>query len=197
MNFFYALLGGLSTIISLYTLMCFARIIVTWIPSLQNTAAARVLSSICDPYLYLFRGVKFLRLRTMDFSPVISIGILIMASSLFGNIAAMQKISLGIFLAMIISLVWSLASSILNFFIILMVIRLIFILLNKDSGSIWYSFDQILTPVTSRIAKIFYAQRYYSQQTALIISIVLIFAAKLLAGFGIKYIIEMLQKLPV
>lgn len=197
MNFLYALLKGLSTIISLYTIMCFARIVLTWIPSFQNTAAARVLSSLCDPYLYLFKGLKFLRFSSMDFSPILSIGILVMSSSLLSNIAMMQKISLGIILAMIISLVWSLMSSILNFFVILMVIRLIFVLLNKDTGSIWYSFDQILNPVTSRITKIFYAQKYYTQQTALIISIIFIVVSKIIAAIGINFIIGILKNLPV
>lgn len=197
MEILFTLLKGLSTAISLYTIMCFARIVLTWIPTLQNTAAARVLSSLCDPYLYLFKGSKFLRFHNMDFSPILSIGILVMSSSLLANIAAAKTISLGIVLAMLISLVWSLVSSILNFFIILMVIRLVFVLINKDTGTIWYSFDQILNPITSRIAKVIFAQRYYSQQTALILSIVCIAAAKILAGFGITFIVNMLKNLPV
>ncbi len=196
MNIFYGLLSGLSTLITLYTLMCFARIIFTWIPSLQNTAVSRVLSSICDPYLHLFKGIKILRFHNMDFSPILSIGILVMSSSLLANIGAMQKISVGIFLAMLISLVWSLVSSIANFFIILMVIRLIFVLLNKDSGTIWYSFDQILTPITSRIAKLFFNQKYYSQQTALIISAICIIVAKLIAGAGINLLVNIFRNLP-
>lgn len=197
MNFLFALLKGLSTMISLYTIMCFARIVLTWIPSFQNTAAARVLSSLCDPYLYLFKGLKFLRFSSLDFSPILSIGILVMASSLLSNIAVMQKISLGIFLAMIISLVWSLVSSILNFLIILMVIRLVFVLLNKDTGSIWYSFDQILNPITSRITKIFYAQKYYTPQTALIISVIFIVVSKIVASIGINFIVGFLKNLPI
>lgn len=197
MEILFTLLKGLSTAISLYTIMCFARIVLTWIPTLQNTAAARVLSSLCDPYLYLFKGSKFLRFHNMDFSPILSIGILVMSSSLLANIAAAKTISLGIVLAMLISLVWSLVSSILNFFIILMVIRLVFVLINKDTGTIWYSFDQILNPITSRIAKVIFAQRYYSQQTALILSIACIAAAKILAGFGITFIVNMLKNLPV
>ena len=197
MNFLFALLKGLSTMISLYTIMCFARIVLTWIPSFQNTAAARVLSSLCDPYLYLFKGFKFLRFSSLDFSPILSIGILVMSSSLLSNIAVMQKISLGIFLAMIISLVWSLVSSILNFLIILMVIRLVFVLLNKDTGSIWYSFDQILNPITSRITKIFYAQKYYTPQTALIISVIFIVVSKIVASIGINFIVGFLKNLPI
>ncbi|HPX25470.1 MAG TPA: hypothetical protein PLG87_01585, partial [Treponemataceae bacterium] len=152
---------------------------------------------LCDPYLYLFKGLKFLRFSSLDFSPILSIGILVMSSSLLSNIAVMQKISLGIFLAMIISLVWSLVSSILNFLIILMVIRLVFVLLNKDTGSIWYSFDQILNPITSRITKIFYAQKYYTPQTALIISVIFIVVSKIVASIGINFIVGFLKNLPI
>ena len=197
MNFFFALLKGLSTLISLYTIMCFARIVLTWIPSLQNTAIARVLSSLCDPYLYMFKGIKFLRFSNMDFSPILSIGILVLSSSLLTNIAVMQKISVGIILAMIIGLVWGLASSILNFFIILIIIRLIFLFINKDSGTIWYSFDQILNPITSRITKIFYAQKYCSPQVSLIISVIFIAACKIIAGLGINLIVGILNNLPI
>lgn len=197
MTIIYGLLRGLSTLISLYTIICFARIFLTWIPSLQGTAIARVLASLCDPYLYLFKKLKFLRFNTMDFSPIVAIGILVMTSTLLSNIIAMERISVGIILAMILSLAWNLVSSILNFLIILMVIRLIFLLIHKDSGTIWYSFDQILSPITGKIAKLFFSGRFYTQQTALIISIISLVLGKMVVSIGINYIVKLFIALPI
>lgn len=35
----------------------------------------QILASICDPYMNYFRGIRFLRIGNMDFSPVLSIGL--------------------------------------------------------------------------------------------------------------------------
>ena len=67
----------LASVISFYTMVCFVRILLTWIPSAQYSKFGRILASICDPYLNLFRGLRFLRVGMFDLSPAVALCLLI------------------------------------------------------------------------------------------------------------------------
>ena len=60
--------------ISLYTTLCFVRIILTWIPGLEYSKVGQILSAICDPYLKLIKKIP-LNLGNLDFSPMLAIGL--------------------------------------------------------------------------------------------------------------------------
>ena len=65
-----------SFVVSVYALMCFLRILLTWVPSLSYSRFSRFLGKICDPYLNIFRGIKWLRLGSFDFSAALGLCIL-------------------------------------------------------------------------------------------------------------------------
>ena len=119
----FSLLSGLSFLISLYTLICFARIIITWFPQARNSRPGVILGRICDPYLELFRGFSLFRQGSLDFTPVIAIGVLVILSSICANIAAAGRISLGIVTGTVIGMIWSTAAAFLNLILLIMVIR--------------------------------------------------------------------------
>ena len=48
----------ISAFLSLYSLLCLLRIIITWIPNYSYSKPADILAQICDPYMNLFRGIK-------------------------------------------------------------------------------------------------------------------------------------------
>ncbi len=192
----FILLKLLSVLVTLYTIMCFARIVCNWVPSLQNTVFSRVLSSLCDPYLYFFKRFSFLRFQNLDFSPIVAIAILATTSSLLASIILRKTLSLGILLALLTGHIWSLVSSLLSFFIVSMLVRLFFLLIYKDTGAIWQNFDRLLHPITTKIAKIFFAQRYYSAQTALIVSIIVIILIKVIMRFAFSFVAAFFNNLP-
>ncbi len=163
----------LASVISFYSMMCFIRILLTWFPGAQYSTFGRILSSICDPYLNLFRGIRFLRMGMFDLSPAIALCLLFAASTLLRNLAMAKTFTLGGLLAMVIYLIWSVISSILFFLILLLIIRLIVLLLRKDSyGSIWDSLDRTLNPIVFRMTSIFTRGRPTAYKTALIFATV-------------------------
>ena len=188
----------LSSAISLYTMICFVRIILTWIPSLQYSSFGRILSAICDPYLNLFRGLRFLRIGMFDLSPALALCVLIAASSILGNIALTQSFTLGGLLAIVLYLLWSVVSSILGFLIILLAIRLIVLLMRKDGyGSIWDSLDRTLNPIAFRMTSLFTRGRPTPYKNALILAIVTAGAIWIALRVTVTLLIGFCQQLPI
>lgn len=166
------ILTFLSAVVSLYTILCFIDIIMSWLPGVKFTAFGRFISSLCDPYMYFFSKKGWLRFGNVDFSPIISIGILSLISSILGRITATGRIYIGGILASIISMFWSIISSVCSLIILLVFIRWIVLLIKKGEtsyNSSWYQLDIMLTKITDRIVKIF-AKGHISYQKALLIS---------------------------
>ncbi|HBG35564.1 MAG: YggT family protein [Spirochaetota bacterium] len=172
MDLFFGLLRLLSFAISIYSFLCLIRLLLSFSPSLQQNSFYAFLTSICDPYLYLFRKLTFLRLNQLDFSPIISLGLLYMLTQMLNTIIAIKRFSLGILLSVIVNFAFSIVNSFLFFLIIILAIRLIFLLLNKDTSSIWFSFDQFIKPIADFITKKFYKNSFYTFQKSLIISLI-------------------------
>lgn len=153
-----AILSIISAIITAYTLLCFIDILLSWIPGLKFTKFGKFVSSICDPYLNFFSKFGWLRLGNIDFSPIISIGLLSLVSSIFSGIQSTGRIYLGGILATVIYMLWNVISSILSIFFLLVLVRWIVLLIKKgrtpfDSG--WNQVDQILNKISFRVAKTF------------------------------------------
>lgn len=180
----------LSAVVSFYTILCFIDIVMSWIPGLKFTAFGRFISSVCDPYMFFFSKNGWLRFGNIDFSPIISIGILSLISSILSRITATGRIYLGGILASIFSMFWSIISSVASLFELLIFIRWIVLLVKKGQtsyNSSWYQLDVLLTKVTDRITKTF-VRGQISYQKALFISWIAL-GVVLLAGTVIINII--------
>lgn len=179
--------GVLSSIFSAYSLLCFVRILLSWFPGAAYSKFGRLLSQLCDPYLNIFRRFSFLRFSAFDFTPAIALCILFAASTLCANLSTGAAFKIGYLLAMLISMVWSIFSSILVFLAVIFIVRLIVYFLKKDSSyySIWNSVDNAISPVIFRISGMF--SRNTPFHKALIISIIttlaFAFIGKILVGF--------------
>ena len=188
----------LASVISLYTMLCFVRVLLTWIPGAQYSTFGRILSSLCDPYLNLFRGLRFLRMGMFDLSPAVALCVLIAASSILGNLAAARSFTLGGLLAIVLYLVWSVVSSILGFLILLLIVRLIVLLMRKDGyGSIWDSLDRTLNPIVFRMTSIFTRGRPTPYKNALIFATVTAVALWIALRVVINILIGICQGLPI
>ena len=66
---------GLSSTLSLYTTALTVRILLTWFPNPPQVIAGP-LSTICDPYLNLFRGIIPPIGGTIDLSPILAFVVL-------------------------------------------------------------------------------------------------------------------------
>lgn len=187
----------ISAFLSLYSLLCLLRIIITWIPNYSYSKAADILAQICDPYMNLFRGIKWLRFGSFDFSPALALCILGAGSQLFSSLANGGYINLQMILAMILGIFFSILSSLIFFLIILFAIRLILIMINKDSyntsGFMANQIDSSISPIVYRIARTFAMGRRITYKAALIISIIALlflqFALRILLAFILSIIL--------
>lgn len=190
----FSLLAG---IISVYTMLCFVRIILTWIPNLNYSKFGQLLASICDPYMNYFRNIRFLRIGNMDFSPVLSIGLLVVASNLLSTLAVTGQLKIGYLIASIISMIWSILASILSFLIILLIIRVIALFVSKGNSTFWYSLDKTLNPVVYKVAGIFRGRNtFMPQKTAYVITIVTIFVLRIAGNILFSVVAGLFTRLP-
>lgn len=187
----------ISAFLSLYSLLCLLRIIITWIPNYSYSKPADILAQICDPYMNLFRGIKWLRFGSFDFSPALALCILGAGSQIFSSLANGGYINLQMILAMILGIFFSILSSLIFFLIILFAIRLILIMINKDSyntsGFMANQIDSSISSIVYRIARTFAMGRRITYKAALIISIIALlflqFALRILLAFILSIIL--------
>lgn len=187
------ILSLLSAVITLYTILCFIDILLSWIPGLKFTKFGHFISSVCDPYLNFFSKAGWLRFGNIDFSPIISIGILSLVSSILAGIQGTGRIYVGGILATIISMIWSIISSLGSILLLLIFIRWIVLVINKgqtsyDSG--WNQLDTILNKFTYRISRTF-IKSGCSYQKSLLISWIVLGIILLAVGFLTNSLSEM------
>lgn len=184
--------SGISFCLTAYSFIIFIRIMFSWFNLRNNRNGApqnkiiTFLYSITDPYLNWFQRFSFLRLGMMDFSAMLAIVVLYFFSNISAQIAFSGVITISFIIKLIISTIWSLASSILFFFLIVIVVRLVFLHLNKYSP-IFGAMDGYLESLGRRFSNIF-TKRFTPYKTNLLILAAGIFIARL----GLKYIIAFL-----
>ena len=192
-------IATLIRLINIYSFLCFIRIILTWIPGAQYSAPGRILSALCDPFLNIFRGTRWMQIGSLDFSPAISIGLLYALSYILQNILMTGRIYFGAVLAIIIGMAWSIVNSLALFLLVLLVIRFIVILSQKRAnyyGSLWSQLDYALEPFVHRISRIFTGNKFVGYKTSLGITIAALIG--ILAGghYLFKWLIKIVQQLP-
>lgn len=187
----------LSGAVSLYVLACLVRILLTWIPNLNNSKLGRIMSDICDPYLNMFRNIRFLRIGPIDFSPILAIGILLLIPSILNQIVVFGTIKIGYILAAILTGAWSIFVSILTFFNIIVAIRFVVALLKKDySSSIWQTLDQLIFPIQNKVQPLFFKNRTPTNTMLLGITLLCCIAVQVIGSWLIGLIGIIFTRLP-
>ncbi len=192
------ILGILSAIINIYTILCVISIILTWFPGAKFTAFGKFLSSICDPYLNLFSKSGKLRIGNIDFSPILAIGILSLLTTILSRITLTGRIFFGGILAAIVSLFWNLGSSLIGILTLIILVRWIVLLVKKgytpyDSG--WNNVDAMLQKPVYKISSTF-SKNPVSYQTALLISWITLAVILLLGAILSGILIHLCNMLP-
>ena len=184
--------------LSLYTLLCFIYILMSWFPGARFTKFGHLLSSICEPYMNLFRKMSFLRIGNIDFSPIVSIGLLSLASAILAGIQRTGKIYIGGILETILSSLWGIASSIIGIFVILIFIRWIVLLFNKGRTSYespWNQVDIILNKMSYKIAGTI-SKKTMSYQTSLLLSWIILIVVLIIGHILIGILANLCNRIP-
>lgn len=177
-----SLLLTFRQIINAYLFLCFIRILLSWVPTAAYSSFGRMLSSICDPYLNWFKRFAFTRIGMVDFSPILSLGILSITAELISTLLATGTVSLWSIFISVVQLIWSFAGFILNLLIIFLIIRLIYDVFGSSNGSpFWYNLDRLLNPVIAKTTG-FLSRQSMRYRSRLILTLVLILLLRIAAG---------------
>jgi YggT family protein len=176
----------------------FVRILLTWFGGISFGRPAEILNRVTDPYLDFFRRFPVMRVGYLDLSPVAALAVLSLANRVFTILARYGTISLGIILAILLQAVWSAAAFLLGFGIIVLVLRLIAFLTNRNVyGVFWRVIDTISQPLLFRINRIIFGGRIVRYLTGLLLSIAVLAAAYLLGGAAVRIAGVLLVRLPI
>lgn len=192
-----AILSVLSAAVSIYTILCLIDIFMSWIPGLKFTSFGRFISSVTDPYMGFFSRFGFLRFGNVDFSPILSIGILSLISSVLGGINSTGRIWFGGILASVISMLWSVVSSVFSIFGIVIFIRWIVLLFSKNNSynPMWSNLDGMLGKFTYKISRTF-TKGQISYKTSLLITWIVMAVAMFLCQFLVSILFNLCRAIP-
>jgi uncharacterized protein YggT (Ycf19 family) len=191
------LLNIVFYILIVYLIALSLRIVLGWFAPQALGKAWYYLTSATDPYLKFFSRLRFLRGNLFDFSPIAAILALVVALDLVSQLLYYGRITLGFFLASVLTAAWSGAWFLLFFFIIVGVLRTIPLAFRSTSGSgLWKVVDMIIQPVIAWVMKLLPLGRRtgYTQQLLLTIGLLLI--VLVLGGQLVGFLVQQLQKLP-
>ena len=174
-----SLFNTLGFAVKIYSYLCIVYIFLSWFGS---NSRGGFLYEICDPYLSWFRRFRFTQIGMIDFSPILAIGVLSLFSSVLFQIADMRTFSvLGIALNLV-GIVWSFFSFLLNFFIIILIIRLVLDFSeNYRQGNFADMLDRFLSPVFVRVHKLS-GGRFMSLRKQIIVCLIVLLLLRFLLG---------------
>jgi YggT family protein len=188
----------LSGLCGAYSVAILIRIILAWFKGGQGYGKVyAVLCSVTDPYLDWFHRFPILRTSLFDFSPIAALGVLSLVNNIFFSLANYGRITIGIILAMILSLLWSVIAFVAGFYLIVLLIRLFAYVTNRDILSpFWSVVDRIAQPAIFQVSRLIFRGRQTSYTGALCTSLGAIFLVRLGGGIGVGVLQRLLSALP-
>lgn len=187
-----------TALISAYMLLIFIRVLLTWFGRGSFGRASEILGSITDPYLNYFRKFPFLRFGRLDFSPIAAIIILVVALNILNTILLYGKVTLGIILMIFLQASWSAVSFLINFFILLIAIRLIMELVSPLSHSLLETtLEAIINPIVLYTKNLLFRKRFISYRMQMAMTGGILIVLSMGGNAIIRILAGLLMKLPV
>ena len=188
----------LAAVVSLYSILIFIRIIISWFAGAVDSRPVELLCRITDPYIDWWRKMLNLRLGFLDLSPIAGIAALSVLRSILYTISRYERISIGSILALVLMAVWSIASFILGFCVIVLVLRIFAFLTNRDMYTpFWKIVESIAQPLLYKTNRLIFGNRIGSYLKGIIISTLILTAIWIGGGFLMPLIANLLFKLPL
>jgi len=193
-----SVMGLLAMLVGVYSLLIIIRIILTWFSNASYGRPVQILATITDPYLDWWRQRLNLRAGALDLSPIVAVAALSVVQTICSTIASQGRISLGIIFAVCLSALWSAASFILGFCVIILVLRFIGYMCNCNMYStFWRIIDSISQPLQYRVNRIIFGRRLVRFTTGLVVSIVALVAVWAGGGLIVGLLTGWLLRPPV
>ena len=187
----------LGVLVSIYMIILFFRIILTWFSWTGNSGIMNFLAAITDPYLNWFRRFSFLRAGAIDFSPLVAIGVLSLVNRIFTLLGRYGTISFGIILVLMLQVAWSAVSFIIWFLIVILVLRFIAHLAVRNSvNPFWRIIEGISQPVLFRVNRLLFKNRIVNFGTGILISVAALVILYCVLKILVMFLTRMLAGLP-
>ena len=181
-----------------YLLLITVRIVLTWFSGPRLGRAWDLLHGITEPYLSQFYRLKFLRKDMLDFTPIAAILVLVILLDLLNALISYGTITLGYFLASVLSAIWSGASFLLLLFLVVGLLRTVGLLLESRTGSaFWKVVDLLIQPVIAFVMRYISPRSSLGYTQYLIITVLLLFASWFLGGVMVRGFVRVLISLPL
>lgn len=168
----------LSGIVTAYIFVLIFRVLLSWFSGPIGSGLGgfqTVLHAITEPWLRLFRRIRFFRTGAIDFSPIVAILVLQVISLLLNYLAITQTFSIITVLVAIALTVWRTLFWIFLFFGIIVMVRIITILFVRRAPVQMTSvLDSLIEPFSSLITRIVPGGRDMTYLPILVILVVLI-----------------------
>ncbi|MCL2066125.1 MAG: YggT family protein [Treponema sp.] len=193
-----SILMFLAGAVGLYSLLIVIRIIFTWFVGIQHGKPLELLSRITDPYLNWWRNALNLKVGFLDLTPIAAMTFLSMVQSILTTLARHGRISLGIILAVALSAIWSALSFILGFCLLIIILRLIAYVSNRNIYSpFWRTVDTISQPLLYKINSTIFGDKIVNYLTRIFVAIGVLAAIMIGGRIGIPILAGILIRLPL
>lgn len=120
------LANGVRLLFSIYIILIFIRILFAWLRPNMFNPIVRFVYRLTDPYLKLFAGLRFMRIGSLDFSPIFAFYVLYLLQELCYNLILRGHITLELIFVLAISYFFRFVYFILFIFMIAVALRFIF-----------------------------------------------------------------------
>jgi YggT family protein len=186
-----------NIILIAYLFLLSLRIVLGWFAPQALGKAWDFLTAATDPYLEVFSRIRFLRGSLFDFSPIAAILALVVALDLVNQLLYYGRITVGFFLASVLSAGWSGIRFLLLLFLIVGLLRTIPIAFRNTAGaSLWRVVDTIMQPIIAWVMRVFRLGKKSGYTQHLLLTIGLLFVAWLLGELLVRSIVSVFQMLP-
>lgn len=195
---FTTVLTVLNGLLLVYLFLISLRVILGWFSAPAYGRGWDLLGRLTDPYLDLFRRLRFLKKGIFDFTPVAAVLVLVVAMDLVSQLLVQGRVTAGFFLASLLTAAWSGVRFLVLFFLVVGVVRLLPVLFRGIPGAtFWKVADLILQPVMQLVARLFRPGPRSSQTQFLLLAVGALFVAWLLGEFAVYQLALLLRALPV
>ncbi len=142
----------LRAVIYTYLLLIFLRVLMTWMTGIDLGRAGELLQEVTDPYLNFFRTRLPVRIGPLDLSVLLASLALIFVAELAGQLLIRQTITVGIVLAIALSLIWVAVRFFLGLLVLASIVRGIGLVMAPESNhQAWGFLDQMLYNPSRRV----------------------------------------------
>ncbi len=190
----------LAAIISLYSLLIWVRILLTWIrlPGQKvDNPLSHYLGKIVDPYLNLFKGISTFRRSHVDLTPLIALAALSVLQSILRLFGSFGKITLGMVLALMLSTLWSFLLSPILWLVMAMLGVRLFFCYKRGPNTMAYikMIDSLIGGILNWVQRLIYKDKSINDRQLVLTSLIFFIVVYLASSVLIQFLVTFFAKL--